>query len=200
MRAVILIATLLACGRFAPAQATGRPNTRQGFWIGFGLGDGSAQRDCTYLCGSDRISGASGYVRAGGTLTPKVLLGGEANVWRHGDFGSDFVGAALLVVMWYPSPTGASYLKVGLGGMRYSRSRPTADHTGLSATAPTASLGVGYEVRVGRGVSLVPWVEVLATPAVALHYQLGFINIDPPTSPPEISINAVQAGLGLTWH
>jgi hypothetical protein len=37
MRTAILIATSLACDTFAQAQ-TGRPNTRQGFWIGFGVG------------------------------------------------------------------------------------------------------------------------------------------------------------------
>jgi hypothetical protein len=144
------------------------------------------------------MDGFSGYLRLGGTLSPHLRLGGETNVWLRDDFGLDFVSAASLVVMWYPSPIGASYLKVGIGGMRYTYAGPTADHTDLSATAPSVMLGVGYEVRVRSRVSLVPWIDVLASSRVRLDYNLGFI--DPPTSPPDVRINLVQAGLGVTWH
>ena len=109
MRALILTATLLACSNFAQAQAIAQPITRQGFWIGLGVGGGSAQPNCSYpICGSDRLGGTSGYVGLGSTLSPHVRLGGEFNLWRRSNgFGTDVIEAASLIGMWYPSRAGA---------------------------------------------------------------------------------------------
>ena len=203
MRVVILIAILLACGSFAQAQTTGRPNTRHGMWIGLGVGGGSNQTNCGYPCRSGRSGGASGYIGLGGTLSPHVRLGGETNVWVRGNgVGTDVIEFVSLVGQWYPSRTGASYLKVGLGAMRLnSGNGGVADATSYKVDAPSATLGVGYELSVHSRVSLVPWINVFATSSVALeHYHLPFNDLPPPTSPPDISINLVQAGLGLTWH
>jgi hypothetical protein len=203
MRVVILIATLLACGRFAQAQATRRPNARHGMWIGVGVGGGSVPTNCSYpICASDRLGGPSGYIGLGGTLSPHVRLGGETNVWLRGNgFGTDAIEFVLLVGQWYPSRTGASYLKVGLGAMHLNSSNGgVADVTSYKANAPSATLGVEYELSAHSRVSLVPWINIFATSSVALDYHLGFIYLDPPTSPPSISINLVEAGLGLTWH
>jgi hypothetical protein len=203
MRVVILIATLLACGRFAQAQATPQPNTRQGIWVDVGVGGGSAQTNCSYpICGSGRSGGASGYIGLGGTLSPHVRLGGETDVWvSPNGFGTKVIEFVSLVGQWYPSRTGAYYLKVGLGAMRLNSSNGgVADITSYKADAPSAMLGIGYELNVNSQVSLVPWINVFATSSVALEYHRGFIDLDPPTSPPNVSINFVQAGLGLIWH
>jgi hypothetical protein len=194
----IVIATLLSSTNFLQAQETGWSNKRQGFWIGFGVGEGSARIDCTYFCGSGRADGASGYLRMGSTLSPHVLVGGEINVWTpSGDITSRVIGLASLVVLWYPSRTGALYLKFGFGRMRYRSYAQVADATSLMADAPGAMFGIGYEVRVRSRVSLVPWIDVLASSRVRLDYNLGFIG--PPPAPPDVRINLVQAGLGVTW-
>jgi hypothetical protein len=65
----------------------------------------------------------------------------------------------------------------------------------IRATAPSVTLGVGYEARVGRGVSLAPWVTYLASPTVALH---GFTA--PPLTHAQFNVNILQGGLGVTWH
>jgi len=203
MRTVILIGTLLTCGRFAQAQVTAQPDTRQGFWIGLGVGGGSSQTNCNYpICSSDRLGGASGYISLGGTLSSHVRLGGETNVWvRSNGFGTDMIGFASLVAQWFPSRTRASYLKVGLGAMRLSSSNGgVADITSYTADAPGATIGVGYELSVHSRVSQVLWINVLGSSTAALDYHLGFINLDPPTSPPDVSINLVQAGLAVAWH
>ena len=199
MRSLILVATLLLCGGFAQAQAPGRPNTRHGFWIGAGVGDGSARIDCTDFCGSGRTSGGSGYIRLGGTLSPHFLLGAETNGWVSSNgFGTDAIWVASVVVLWYPSRTGASYLKLGLGGMSYgSGNGGVADISTASADAACATLGIGYEVRVRSRVSLVPWINVLASSRVGLDYYSVWFE---PPSPPDVRINVVQFGLGVTWH
>ena len=120
MRAAILIATVLAVGSASlQAQSARRPNTRKGFWVGFGFGDGSAGVDCA-SCPTGRLSGLSGYFRLGGTLSPSVLVGFESNGWVHSEAGlNQSMGFGSVVALWYPSPTGALYLKGGLGGMTY---------------------------------------------------------------------------------
>ena len=203
MRAAILIATLLASANAVQAQAPVQPNTRQGFWISAGMGGGSAETKCSYpICSSDRLGGASGYIGLGGTLSPHVRLGGETNVWvRSNGFGTDMIGFASLVAQWFPSRARASYLKVGLGAARLSSSNGgVADIPSYKADAPSATIGVGYDLSVHSRVSPVLWINVLASSTVALDYHLGFIDLDPPTSPPDISINLVQAGLAVTWH
>jgi hypothetical protein len=201
MRTVILIATLLAGGRFVQAQATGWPNTRQGFWISLGVGDGSARINCTYFCllsAYSRHFGHSGHVRLGSTLSPNVLFGGEATGWLRDHYSQDVVVSASAVALWYPKRAGAAYLKVGVGGTRFRRyhaTRATLDGMDIRATAPSVTLGVGYEARAGRGVSLAPWVTYLASPTVPLH---GFTA--PPLTHAQFNVNILQGGLGVTWH
>jgi len=198
MRAFIVIATLLACSRLTEAQATGWPNTRRGFWIGFGMGDGSARIDCTFFCDSGRRDAVSGVIGSGFTLSPHVLVGGEATGWLSRSISRNGIWTASAVVLWYPSRTGASYLKLGIGWLSYRAYPEVADATGLLADAPSATLGAGYEVRVGPRVSLVPWINVVASTRVTLDYRLGFS--EPPPLPPTVRFNVVQAGLGVTRH
>jgi hypothetical protein len=197
VRIAIVITTLLASATGLHAQATGRPNTRHGLWIGFGMGDGSARIGCTDFCSSDRLNGVSGYIRVGGTLSPHLRLGAETNGWvTSNGFGTDAIWVAAAVVLWYPSRTGASYLKLGVGGMHYgSGNGGVADIPTESANAPCVTLGIGYDVRVRSRVSLVPWINVLASSRVGLDYHSVWFE---PTSPPDVRISVVQARLGLT--
>jgi hypothetical protein len=205
MRTVILIAAVLACvGSSAQAQSHGRPNARQGFWVSFGLGNGWAETACTSTAGTDcstpsisddRFTGVSGYVRLGGTVSRSLLLGFETNGWLHSKGGLDeSIGFGSLVALWYPSATGALYLKVGLGGMTY-RAKNGVDE--FTTNAPSASVGVGFEVRVGRNLSLVPYVTALGSSAVA---RLHFDGVSIPTTGENTDINLFQLGLGVTWH
>jgi len=82
--------------------------------------------------------------------------------------------------------------------VRYRSPAQDPDDNSLSADAPSATIGVGYEVRVNSGVSLDPWINVLASSRVRMDYHLGFSA--PPPAPPDVRINVVQAGLGVTWH
>ena len=191
MRALILIATLLACGsNFAEAQR--RPNDRKGFWFGFGLGSGSAGVEC-FSCSDDRISGVSGYIRLGGTLSRSILIGVESNGWLHSDdFADETIGFGSVVVLWYPARRTPLYLKVGLGGMTY---RIDDGFDELTATAPSASLGIGYEIRVSRNMSVVPYVNSLVSSSVRVR-----VNGVPATTDEDLSLNLFQFGLGVTWH
>ena len=75
-RVPLIAAAVLAIA--TPASAQDAPAGRhQGFWIGFGIGTGSDLSDQA----RDARSGIAGYVRLGGTITPRLLVGGELSGW-----------------------------------------------------------------------------------------------------------------------
>jgi hypothetical protein len=168
--ALLLIATI---GSSSAAQAN--PQTRQGFWISFGFGFGSLScDDC-----DDREVGTNGYLRMGGTLSQKLLIGGEINAWTKSDDGATLTvsnfGPALY---FYPNPTGGLFLKGGLGLSTISLDlgQFEIEENGVGLT-----LGLGYDARVGRNFSLTPYFDILTS-----SYDGG-------------SLNQVAFGLGFTW-
>ena len=188
-----LALTVLCAGALSAQVKPGaNPNPRQGFWIGFGLGGGSAAIDCP-SCDTQRFTGASGYLRLGGTLSQRVLLGVETNGWVHSESGVDeTMGFGTLALLWYPSATGAFYLKVGLGGMSYS-GKGGGDE--ITATAAAGSFGLGYEFRVRRNMSVNLFLNSLASAAAKFK-----INGSTAPTNEDVTFNLVQLGVGLTWH
>jgi hypothetical protein len=161
-----LLAILLATT--ANAQ---QAQTRQGFWIGGGLGYGSL--GCS---GCDRLGGASGYFKLGGTLRQNILLGVETNGWTKSEFGQRLtMGNMSGAAYWYPMATNGLFLK---GGVGYSvLDNGFANESGFGMIA-----GLGYDVRVGRNLSMTP---------VANWFRGSFSGG---------SANVLQLGLGVTSH
>lgn len=191
MRTVALVVVLCAAGARLDAQS-GNPNSRQGFWIGFGLGAGSVGEDCT-SCSDDRINGPAGYLRMGGTLSPAVRLGGELNGWSVRYRGVDRgFGSAAFVVMWYPNRTGAFYLQGGIGGMSYTTDNGTTE---VEATAGTVTLGLGFEFRVARNFSIAPYFSAVGSAPVEVT-----VNGQPSPTGEDIRMSLVHVGIGLAWH
>jgi hypothetical protein len=172
MRAsVVVLAFSVTCTGTLAAQ--GLPNTRQGFWIGFGVGPGSVGADCRY-CTTERTTGPSGYLRLGGTVSQNILIGGETNGWAHNEGGlNESMGFASAVLYWYPSRTGALYLKIGLGGMSY-REDDGVDET--TATAGAGCVGVGYEFRVRPNMSITLFLNSMPR----LRSPSGSMGCSPP--------------------
>lgn len=167
------------------------PNPREGFWIGFGLGGGSVGADCA-SCTTDRTAGVTGFLRMGGTISQHVLLGGEADGWARSESGvNETMGFGSFVASIYPSAAGAFFLQLGIGGMTY-----TANGGGVkvTATAPAGSIGLGFDFRVGRMLSVTPLVNALASSAVA--FDVNGVKVQ--TS--NFKLNLVHVGVGLTWH
>lgn len=195
-RTVMTIALLAAVTGTAHAQKalqeSGGRHARQGFWIGFGLGAGSAGFDCA-TCPTDRENAGSGYLRLGGTLSPSFLLGVEMNGWSRSESGTDQAMAmASLMAHWYPSRRGALYIKFGIGGLAYMEDDGTDEY---SAAGPAAVVGVGYEIRVTRNMSLTPFLNSMASGNTELR-----VNDQVVATNADFKLNLVQVGLGLTWH
>ena len=167
----------------APAQSPraqtavrGR-HARQGFWFNGGLGFGSLGCDD---CGG-REGSLSGGLALGGTLGPKVLLGGGTTGWTKSEGGVTLtVGTLVALIRFYPSSTGGFFL---LGGLGLGTIHAQVDGFGSeSETGAGALLGLGYDIRVGRNVSLTPFWNGFAVRTSDADANVG------------------QLGLGMTLH
>ena len=174
--ALALIATLSV-----PAAAQGNAQTRQGFWISFGFGAGSLGcSDCDDADDEDdRLNGINFNLRAGGTLSQRLLIGGEVNGWTKEQDGASLtltnVGPVLL---FYPSAQGGFFLKGGLGlaNIEVDFGALNFEDEGVGLT-----LGLGFDARVGRNFALTPYFDILSS---------SFNGT---------SFNQVAFGLGFTW-
>ena len=161
-----LLMVVLASTAFAQ-----QAQTRQGFWIGGGLGYGSLGCD-----GCDRLGAPSGYLKLGGTLSKNLLLGMETNGWSRSELGTRLsMGNISGAVYWYPMTTNGLFVKAGAG---YSLIN---DNLGNSLGFGMLG-GVGYDVRVSPQLSVTPVANWFSG-----NFEGGPINV-------------LQLGLGVTSH
>ena len=179
-------ALLLALLGAAAARAQ-HPQTRQGFWIGFGFGFGSLGLSCDGCSSIDRESGVSGFLKMGGTVSDKLLLGGETNGWTKKIAGQNITaGNVSFTAYYYPTPASGLFLRGGLGFADYQEEGSDAS-TGFGVT-----LGLGYDIRVGTNFSLTP----------VANFSWGSVG-DVQSGPGTVlgvKENVFQLGLGFTWH
>ncbi|MGD0992728.1 MAG: outer membrane beta-barrel protein [Gemmatimonadales bacterium] len=152
------------------------PQTRKGFWFNVGLGWGSL--GCNG-CGS-RTGGLSGGLSLGGTISPTFLLGGGTTGWTKSENGATLtVGTLDLRARFYPAAKGGFFLTggIGLGSISAGFGGISASETGVGVV-----LGLGYDFRIARTVSLTPY----------------FNGIGVKTSSSDA--NVVQLGLSVTIH
>lgn len=152
------------------------PQVRKGFWFNGGLGWGSL--GCND-CGS-RTGGLSGGISLGGAISPTFLLGAGVTGWTKSENGATLtVGTVDLRARFYTSKSGGFFLTagVGLGSISAGFGGFTASESGFGAV-----LGLGYDARIGRMVSLTPYFNVFGVK----------------TS--DSDANVVQLGLSITLH
>lgn len=192
MRIILLFTLLTVASTSLSAQEGGR-NQRRGFWFSLGVGPAAMGDDCS-TCTGDPVYGASGNIRLGGTLSQRFLLGADIAGWAITAFNADqTIGAATLSLFWYPSPQGALYIKAGAGGMRYTHMNRNTNSETID-DAGVLTLGVGYEFRVGRNISFVPYLNAYASGDVSRTVNGA------PVVPGPYTRNLVQFGIGITLH
>jgi len=190
------VAVWLLAFAAAPAAWAGHPQTRQGFWIGFGAGYGSAEAsaDCEG-CGGEREGSFTGFVKLGGTLNEKVLLGVETNGWiKEVDDTTLTLGSVTGTVTFYPQASGGFFLKGGVGLSYVDTETSEGSFTASLSKAGWGVLaGIGYDLRVGRNTSL--------TPCVNFYYgQPGDIDFEGEALFGGWKQNVVTFEIGLTFH
>jgi Outer membrane protein beta-barrel domain len=156
--------------------------TRDGFWVGGGMGYGSLGLSCDACTGDvPREGGLALFANLGGTIRPNILLGVEMNAWTDSEGGARItMGNMSGAAYWYPMTTMGLFLKAGAGYSNLS----VDDGFGGSASDGGFGLlgGVGYDIRVGRNMSITP---------VANWFRGGFEGG---------SGNVLQFGVGVTSH
>ena len=176
------------------AQHPQRPQRREGFWIGFGLGYGSANISCDNCTSGSRTGGVTAFLKLGGTPSQSVLIGGAINGWSHSSGGAtETIGNVTGSLYYYPVATGGLFLTGGLGFSGYEvDTSPSTSGTGWGFTG-----GIGYDVRVGRNVSLTPVVSFVYGALEDFDVQLGGGGVSRATGWKQ---SVIDLGLGVTFH
>src|SRR6266542_3969234 len=88
----------------APAVYGQYPQRRDGFWIGFGLGYGSADVSCDGCNPVSRAGGVTAFLKLGGTPSRNLLIGGAVNAWAHDDgVATESMGNVTASLYFYPA-------------------------------------------------------------------------------------------------
>ena len=150
--AITLLVCLATVAGASAAAGQGHAQTRQGFWFSGGLGWGSwGCADC-----DGREGGFSGGLSLGGTLSSKIQIGVGTTGWtKSEDGGTLTVGTLDARIRFYPSAKGGLYLTggVGVGTISVGLSGFGSD----SEVGPALLFGMGYDVRIGKMLSLTPY-------------------------------------------
>ena len=187
--AIIAAALLFAAGS-ASAQGT-RVQEHRGFWIGFGVGGGINTNEGL---DGEKLNGGAGYLRLGGTVSQKVMLGFDGVFWgRDQDNTGIARGNGTFSMLFYPSRNGGGFLKSGIGWANVSRVTTSGNTTTSTTKAGFGlTLGAGWDVRLGSNLYLTPNLDFLL--------QAFESENDPVLGHIPGSNSLLTFTLGLTWH
>jgi hypothetical protein len=176
----VLGLALLSIASLPTGTEAQNPQTRQGFFIGLGIGAGSFG----FEGGDGRETSGAAHITLGGTLTPQLLIGGEFTGWTKEEEGARVSHTnATAIVQFYPIVDGGFFLRGGIGGSTLSLSGTSGNVTiSVDETALGATAGLGYDIRVGSNFSITPYGLF-----VWGNFEGG-------------SASHFQGGLGVTWH
>jgi hypothetical protein len=172
---------VVVVGLVSAGSLVAQTPTRQGFWLGAGLGYGSLGVGCYGCDGLGREGALSGYLKLGGTVNPSLRLGVESNGWVKSEGGvtlTSGLGAGTVTV--YPAPANGFFVKGG-AGVSYAKldagSFGSASETGWGGIA-----GLGYDIPMGRTLYLTP----------VANWVYGHFS--------DWHTTNLQLALGVTWH
>ncbi len=148
-----------------------RPQSRGGFWFSGGLGVGSLGCED---CGERQTSGVIDLA-LGGTLGDRLLLGAAVSGWSKEENGATLTVTTLEArVRFYPIAEKGFYMTggLGLGTIRAEFARLDDSQNGLGLT-----LGLGWDIRVGRNVSITPYWHGTAVTADESDANFGALGV-----------------------
>ncbi|MDH3206195.1 MAG: outer membrane beta-barrel protein [Gemmatimonadota bacterium] len=180
-------------------DATAQGAVRGGLWLEGGVGTGTVRNTCSGCQNVTVAYGPSNLLRAGGALSPRVLVGIEIFVLRSSDLvlapGAAPVesenGTLGPIVIWYVGRSGF-FLKGGAGLARGTftvESTPgepvTTERTGSSLT-----FGVGFDIGIMR------WFALTAN--LGTHVSaIGDVHVDGIVID-DVIATVYEVGLGIT--
>lgn len=183
----ILIATSNAQAQQSPPGLVEvKDGGRRGLWFGIGVGAGGESNDLAGPGYSEPFYQPTVSLRAGGTVSPHLRLGGEVLSWfdEQGDAVAS-LSSLLFVAQFYPLTKAGLYLKAGAGIGR--NALDFDDGFDVGDTGFAGLLGAGYELRLGRRFYLNPTVDLVG------HRYSGRFNGD-------YTERLVNFGLGIVFQ
>jgi len=187
-RVIVFVAAFNCAAAAAQAQYSHR---REGFWLGFGLGYGSSNVTCDQCGSGPRVEGVTGFLKLGGTPNPNLRLGVALNGWWHDDgVVTESMANVTTSLSVYPVAASGLFVTGGVGfSSYYVNSAPSFDGVGWGLTG-----GVGYDIPLGRAVSLTPVVTYM-------YGGVGNVNeAGVGTARTQWRQNVVDFALGVTFH
>ena len=188
---------LLAAGTATVARAQGGGEHRQGFWWQAGVMAAANREDCTNCAAEEWNEGVAITLRAGGTVSRYVLLGGEFYGFRHTDDVAQEtkLQGILAIAQWYPWLNLGGFLRTGIGVsnlnlyiMTESGASTRADKTGLAL-----SLGIGWDIRVSERFSITPLFNSYVN-------GVGDLEVEPAGTADDVLTTLFTAGVAVTFH
>jgi hypothetical protein len=177
---------------------------RAGFWGGISLGPGVRSSRCD-SCGKQGPAIAPAMIgRLGYTLSPRVLIGVEVDVWTQQK--TDIAGGATtLGLTWYPAPRRGFFLKGGIGSSWFRRQTGSDDDNRpiyATGSGPGFMVGAGWDARATPTVSFTPSLTVWGGAPGDVRDRFSMETPFGTFGQPDRGLAqvAVQVGIGMTFH
>jgi len=179
----LVVFGVLSLVRAGPAHAQDS-GTGQGLWFRGGVGYGSAHVSCDSCRSGRHLDGYTVQLGIGGAKSPELHLGAVLEVWEHSLDGGETLSAMTMgtaSLYYYPGYRRRFFLEGGVGlsdyrvvkGLHEGFLFENADATPVSGTGLGFTVGLGYDVRLGREFAIVPRVAYAHGDVGTLHSQRG---------------------------
>jgi len=170
---------------------------RRGFWAQGGVMAAANRSDCSNCNDFAWDDGGAVFLRAGGTISPHVLMGAEVYGFRQtdGEVTETDIQGIMAIAEWYPWLHLGGFVKVGIGvaNLDLFVSTQEGGSTQSSKTGMAISLGFGWDIRVTNGISITPVVNTYIN-------AVGDLDIEPVGTADNVLTTLLTAGVGVTFH
>lgn len=122
-----------------------------------------------------------------------MLLGGHIVSWTKSANGVDEIGGNVTAAAYfYPMERSGFFLKGG-AGIAYFSTSPSNSGAGADGAAVGFTIGLGYDLRVGRNISLTPVGNLL-------YGSVGDLQLNGGTVLRGWKQTIIEFGLDVTFH
>ena len=191
MRATSMLLVTAAAVALAAPRASAQ-TTRDGLYVGFGAGYGSAKVDFLDNEVDDREGSFTANIRVGTTISDRALAGLELNGWFDSENGDSLsLYNATLALYYYPADSGL-FVK---GGVGLSRAEVEIGELNdkVSGVGWGVMAGLGYDIAIGDTTALTPM-------ATFWYGKPGELKFEDITVLEDVKHNVFEAGLSLTFY